>query len=116
MRALTQKLKAVALKTPLAPYRRFRRVARPLARSDMSRLGTDYGGWTIPDDLIDPAWVCYCGGVGDDISFDLAFIERFGCSVHAFDPTPSSIEYVKHLDPDPSDSASSLGVCGRKTR
>jgi FkbM family methyltransferase len=59
------------------------------------RLGSDYGGWTVPNDLVERSWVCYSGGVGDDITFDLAFVERFGCEVDAFDPTPSSIEYVR---------------------
>jgi FkbM family methyltransferase len=59
------------------------------------RLGSDYGGWTIPADLVESKWVCYSGGVGNDISFDLALIERFGCVVDAFDPTPSSVEHVR---------------------
>jgi FkbM family methyltransferase len=33
-------------------------------------------------------------GVGEDASFDLELINRFGCEVYAFDPTPRSIEYV----------------------
>lgn len=32
----------------------------------------------------------YSFGVGEDISFDLGLIERFGLRVHAFDPTPRS--------------------------
>jgi FkbM family methyltransferase len=32
--------------------------------------------------------------VGRDISFDLALINKFTCDVWAFDPTPSSIEWV----------------------
>ncbi len=31
-----------------------------------------------------------------DISFDLALIERYGFTVHAFDPTPGSIRWVKN--------------------
>jgi FkbM family methyltransferase len=102
VRALTQGLKALAHNEPLAPYRRFRRAADPITRTDISRLGTDYGGWAVPSELVDPSWVCYCGGVGLDISFDLALIEQYGCTVHAFDPTPSSSEYVKRLAPDHS--------------
>jgi FkbM family methyltransferase len=33
-------------------------------------------------------------GVGEDISFDLALIERFGVHVHAFDPTPRVREWL----------------------
>jgi len=39
--------------------------------------------------------ICYCVGVGEDITFDLELIKRFDCQVYAFDPTPRAIEYVK---------------------
>ena len=42
-----------------------------------------------------PESVVYSFGVGQDISFDLELIERFGMRVHAFDPTPRSIAWVK---------------------
>ena len=35
-------------------------------------------------------WLCYCGGVGEDVTFDKGVIERFGLTIHAFDPTPRS--------------------------
>jgi FkbM family methyltransferase len=92
---LREKLREVAVRTPLAPNQRFRRAARPAARTDLASIGSDYGGWTIPEGLVEPGWVCYSGGVGDDITFDLGFIERFGCTVHAFDPTPSAIEHAR---------------------
>ena len=49
-------------------------------------LGSPYGGWLIPGTLIEPSWLCYCVGVGGDISFDLALIERYAATVRAFDP------------------------------
>jgi FkbM family methyltransferase len=55
-------------------------------------LGTSYGGWTVPVELIEPSWVCYCVGVGGDISFDLELICRYGVEVRAFDPVA---DYVK---------------------
>jgi FkbM family methyltransferase len=48
-------------------------------------LGTDYGGWMVPRELIEPSWLCYCVGTGGDISFDLTLIERYGVRVRAFD-------------------------------
>jgi FkbM family methyltransferase len=57
------------------------------------RLGSDYGAREIPGGLLGEDSVCYSGGVGDDVSFDLALIERHGCVVHAFDPTPRSIRH-----------------------
>jgi len=32
--------------------------------------------------------------VGEDITFDLGVIQRFGCDVYAFDPTPRAMEHV----------------------
>lgn len=79
-----------------------RRVAR-LAftctpRHDLVRLGTDYGGWWVPDALVGPGTVAYCGGAGEDISFDLALLDR-GCRVTTFDPTPRAITHVADTAP-----------------
>ena len=57
--------------------------------------GTKYGGWAIPNSLVDSDSVCYLAGCGEDISFDLELIRNFNCHVYAFDPTPRSITYVK---------------------
>lgn len=56
-------------------------------------LGTHYGGWATPID-IGPEPVVYSIGVGTDISWDEAVIERFGCDIHAFDPTPRCLAWV----------------------
>jgi FkbM family methyltransferase len=37
----------------------------------------------------------YSVGVGDDVTWDLALIDRFGVRVDAFDPTPRSIRWVQ---------------------
>ena len=58
--------------------------------------GPSYGAWTICPNRISSSSVVYSFGVGEDISWDLAMIERFGVTVHAFDPTPRSIDWVKH--------------------
>lgn len=64
------------------------------------RLGSNYGGWTIAPSLLGPDSVCYCAGVGEDITFDMALIDRFRCTVHAFDPTPRAIDFVDQQKPD----------------
>ncbi len=64
-------------------------------RHDLKEIGTSYGGWTIPESLLDCDSICYCVGCGEDISFDLGLINQFGCDVFGFDPTPRAIEYVK---------------------
>lgn len=59
------------------------------------RYGSAYGGWDIVTTGFDSRSVVYSFGVGEDTSFDLALIEKFNLVVHAFDPTPKSIEWVK---------------------
>jgi len=61
------------------------------------RLGTDYGGWIIPDGILDADSVVWCVGAGEDISFDVALIARYGCSVHCIDPTPRAAAHVEQL-------------------
>ena len=39
--------------------------------------------------------IVYSFGVGFDISFDLALIEKYGLTVYAFDPTPGSVAWLK---------------------
>lgn len=60
----------------------------------LMRVGSDYGGWWVPRDVIQPDWVCYCAGVGEDITFDLGLIAAHNCTVWAFDPTPRAIAHV----------------------
>jgi len=57
-------------------------------------LGSSYGGYKIYLDRLDAGAIVYSVGIGEDISFDLALIERIGCVVHGFDPTPRSIAWV----------------------
>lgn len=59
------------------------------------RFGSDYGGFYVHAPAVDASSVVYSFGVGEDVSFDLAMIERFGVTVHAFDPTPKSIAWVR---------------------
>ncbi len=58
-------------------------------------LGSEYGAHTVCPDELGPESVVYSVGVGEDVSFDLALAEHFGLSVHAFDPTPRSVEWVR---------------------
>lgn len=56
-----------------------------------SRLGSDYGGWTIcPDLLRGRTAIIYSVGLGHDISFDLAIAETTACEIFGFDPTPKT--------------------------
>lgn len=86
----------------LQALRRLKRLIKPphvvgkvSHRCPVTRIGTDYGGWIFNPTLLDANSVIYSAGIGDDISFDLGLIARFGATVHAFDPTPKSIEWLR---------------------
>lgn len=59
------------------------------------RLGSEHGGWQIPVNTVTEKSVVYSGGIGTDISFDLALISEFKTTIHAFDPTPRTKEWLK---------------------
>ena len=61
---------------------------------DYDMYGSDYGGWPVVPNLLKCDSIIYSAGVGEDISFDLALINKYNVTIHAFDPTPSSIEYI----------------------
>jgi FkbM family methyltransferase len=57
-------------------------------------LGSDYGGWPLLEETPHGALI-YSFGVGEDASFDIAAIAWRGCEIHAFDPTPKAVAWVK---------------------
>jgi FkbM family methyltransferase len=80
---------------------RLRSSVRLADYGNIVRIGSDYGGWAVPADRLGPDSICYCVGIGDDTTFDYGLIERYGCSVHSFDPTPVALDYVSKLKPSP---------------
>jgi FkbM family methyltransferase len=61
----------------------------------LEKIGSECGGWIVPTNSLNRESICYCVGVGEDITFDLALIDRFGCQVFAYDPTPRAALHVK---------------------
>ena len=61
----------------------------------LTDVGTPYGGWTVPGQLIDDAWLCYCVGAGGDVSFDLALIDRYGATVRSIEPVAEYVEEAR---------------------
>ena len=57
----------------------------------------DGGWWFAPEELGQNS-IVYSLGVGEDIDFDLSIIDRYQVELHAFDPTPSSIDMLKAAD------------------
>jgi len=52
------------------------------------------GGWWFHPDVLGPDSIVWSLGVGEDVDFDLALIRRFHLRVDAFDPTPSTVEWL----------------------
>lgn len=81
----------------------WRRLRRSLGRrwrewrlpSGYLRLGTRYGGWWIDASVLGPTPLLVDCGLGEDISFPLAFIERFGGRVIGVEPNPRSLGYCQ---------------------
>lgn len=74
---------------------RLRRSLRIAPHEDLISIGSTYGAWTIPADALTKDSACYLAGLGEDATFDLGLIERFGCTVYAFDPVPEAARYAE---------------------
>lgn len=59
------------------------------------RLGTKYGGWWVYAPAISKDPLLVDCGLGRDISFPEAFLQRFGGRVIGVDPNPAAIEYSR---------------------
>jgi FkbM family methyltransferase len=76
------------------------------------KLGKEGACWCVCPQDLRASSVVYSFGVGEDISFDLGLIERFSLHVHAFDPTPRSIEWLRSQTVLPEFMFHAYGVAG----
>lgn len=58
-------------------------------------FGSSYGGFYLYELNLNENSIIYSFGLGEDITFDLAVIEKFRCKVFGFDPTPKSLAFLK---------------------
>jgi len=89
-------------KTPA--YQRKKRFFKRLVGKEL-RLKNDIdvasikdGGWWFTPERLNEDSIVYSLGVGDEIDFDLSIIDKYGVTVHGFDPTPSSIDMLNAAD------------------
>lgn len=68
---------------------------RPESVCTRESAGGSRDDWVFCPEGLTRDSVVYSFGVGRHIGFDLWLIRRFGLTVHAFDPTPVSIEWVR---------------------
>jgi FkbM family methyltransferase len=59
------------------------------------RLGTRYGGWWLFAPAIGKDPLLLDCGLGKDISFPVAFLQRFGGRVVGIDPNPEALSYSR---------------------
>jgi FkbM family methyltransferase len=71
---------------------------QPRCSVPLISLGQGPGSWTVWPDGLGTGSVLYSCGVGRDLSFERAMIERYGLTVHAFDPTPLALNWAKAED------------------
>lgn len=86
-------------------WRAFRSTLRQLIGTDLPHriqvqceritLGQSGCDWCVCPNRIHPGDIVYSFGIGHDISFDTALIERFNVPIHAFDPTPRAIAWAR---------------------
>lgn len=61
--------------------------------------GSIYGGWVVDLELIPQNSTIISAGVGEDISFDLAMIEKRNVNVIGIDPTKKSHDFIEKTKP-----------------
>jgi FkbM family methyltransferase len=73
------------------------RLAYPRPSRTFYRFGSEFAGWWIETARLDERSRILSAGVGEDITFDLALIQRFGCHILACDPTSKAVAYVERF-------------------
>lgn len=71
-------------------------IARYLQRGMQLRsFGNPGATWKVPPQLLSKKSICYCAGVGEDISFEKELYTDVQPALFLFDPTPRAIDYIK---------------------
>jgi FkbM family methyltransferase len=59
------------------------------------RLGRRGVDWCLCPTGLGPDSIVYSFGIGEDVSFELALMDRFNLRIQAFDPTPRSLAWLR---------------------
>ena len=74
--------------------------------------GARSGIWAIYPDVLSSKSVIYSFGVGNNIAWDLEMIEHYGVELHAFDPTPRSVDWIGEQSLPEGFHFHPVGLCG----
>jgi FkbM family methyltransferase len=69
--------------------------------------------YAVCPDGLGEASVVYSFGIGRDIQFELSLIRKYGCTIHAFDPTPDAVAWAREQNPPPELKIGELGLADR---
>ncbi len=87
------------IRSRLKDWRRCRLLAKHGIATEVEAstfaAGARSGVWVVCDAALTESDTVYSFGVGNNIAWELALIERFGVTVHAFDPTPEAVRFVE---------------------
>jgi FkbM family methyltransferase len=86
---------------------------RKSVRVRIERHGSEYGGWNIVNNSLDRNSIVYSFGIGEDVSFDLSIIRKFGCEVFGFDPTARVQTWVDANVTEPRFRFYSIGLASK---
>jgi FkbM family methyltransferase len=104
------------LKSAFKDWRRRQQLRRAGIGVELQRpefaAGARSGVWVVDPTPLNSRSVVYSFGVGDNVAWELAMIERFGCDVHAFDPTPAAVAWVRARTLPPRFRFTPLGIAG----
>jgi len=64
-------------------------------RRDTKTPTRETAGWLYAPEALRTGAIVYCVGVGDSIAFEKALIEAHAVTVHAFDPTPTTLSWIE---------------------
>lgn len=67
-------------------------------KTDVNYDTLESAGWHYIPELLGPDSLVYSLGVGDSIDLDMDLINHFSLTVHTFDPTPYSEEWISSLE------------------
>jgi FkbM family methyltransferase len=77
------------------------------------QLGSGARCYTVVPNLLRRSSIVYSFGIGEDASFDLELIGRFGCTVHAFDPSRRAQAWVRSQSMPPQFNMHPYGLSDR---
>lgn len=86
---------------------------RPSVRVPVTELGSGSCAWAFAPSLLPPSPLVYSFGVGTDLSFERELIGRFHATVHAFDPTPPAIRWIRDRELPSALVFHPWGIAGR---